>query len=123
MFGEDFRDGHAGGGQPAHDVEHLVGEVWVERRGRIEPTDVAFASGAGALATPKRGAWEGLPTRAELDAFLAQPLVAALSTVDERGALSFAELDRRANALAHALAAGGIGSGDGIAVYRVDGVR
>ncbi|MFN8131323.1 MAG: AMP-binding protein [Solirubrobacteraceae bacterium] len=39
-----------------------------------------------------------------------------LAIVDERGALSFAELDRRANALAHALAAGGIGAGDGIAI-------
>ena len=45
----------------------------LHERNWADPTesDVAFASGAGALATTKRGAWEGLPTRAELDAFLA----------------------------------------------------
>lgn len=33
--------------------------------------DVRFAAAAGALATTRAGAWEGLPTAAELDAFLA----------------------------------------------------
>ncbi|HET7093789.1 MAG TPA: carbohydrate kinase [Thermomicrobiales bacterium] len=33
--------------------------------------DLRYASAAGALATTKPGAWEGLPTRAELDAFVA----------------------------------------------------
>lgn len=32
--------------------------------------DVEFASAAGALATTRRGAWDGLPTREQLDAFL-----------------------------------------------------
>ncbi len=45
----------------------------LHERNWADPTsaDIAFASGAGALATTKRGAWEGLPTRRELDAFLA----------------------------------------------------
>jgi ribokinase len=34
--------------------------------------DLRYASAAGALATTKAGAWEGLPARAELDAFVAQ---------------------------------------------------
>lgn len=33
--------------------------------------DVRYASAAGALATTKRGAWDGLPTPAELDRFIA----------------------------------------------------
>jgi sugar/nucleoside kinase (ribokinase family) len=33
--------------------------------------DVRYAAAAGALATTRRGAWEGLPARAQLDAFLA----------------------------------------------------
>jgi fatty-acyl-CoA synthase len=36
--------------------------------------------------------------------------------VDERGSLTFAELHERSNALAHALAARGVGEGDGVAV-------
>ncbi|HEY7962265.1 MAG TPA: acyl-CoA synthetase [Solirubrobacteraceae bacterium] len=39
-----------------------------------------------------------------------------LAIVDERGALTFAEVDRRTNALARALAAAGIGEGDGVAI-------
>lgn len=35
------------------------------------PDDVAFAAAAGALATTRHGAWEGLPDRAQLEAFLA----------------------------------------------------
>lgn len=34
--------------------------------------DVEFASAAGALATTKRGAWDGLPTQEQLEAFLAR---------------------------------------------------
>lgn len=34
-------------------------------------TDIAYAAAAGALATLREGAWDGLPTAAELDAFLA----------------------------------------------------
>ena len=33
-------------------------------------SDVRAASAAGALATTRRGAWDGLPTRQQLDAFL-----------------------------------------------------
>jgi fructokinase len=41
--------------------------------GLVSPTmnDVRYAAAAGALATTRRGAWEGLPTGAQLDAFLA----------------------------------------------------
>jgi sugar/nucleoside kinase (ribokinase family) len=43
-------------------------------RGWRTPTDadLRYASAAGALATTKPGAWEALPTRAELDAFVAE---------------------------------------------------
>jgi fructokinase len=34
--------------------------------------DVRYAAAAGALATTRRGAWDGLPTRAQLAAFLAK---------------------------------------------------
>jgi sugar/nucleoside kinase (ribokinase family) len=33
---------------------------------------VQFAAAAGALATTKRGAWDGLPTLDQLEAFLAR---------------------------------------------------
>ncbi len=36
--------------------------------------------------------------------------------VDERGSLSFGELDRRTNALANSLAAAGVGEGDGVGI-------
>jgi fatty-acyl-CoA synthase len=36
--------------------------------------------------------------------------------IDERGTLTFAEVDARTNALAHALAQAGIGEGDGVAI-------
>jgi acyl-CoA synthetase (AMP-forming)/AMP-acid ligase II len=39
-----------------------------------------------------------------------------LALVDERGALTFAEIDRRTNALAHGLAAAGVGQGDSVAI-------
>jgi fructokinase len=38
----------------------------------LQREDVLFASAAGALATTKRGAWDGLPTPDQLEAFLAQ---------------------------------------------------
>ncbi|MDQ2652547.1 MAG: carbohydrate kinase [Chloroflexota bacterium] len=37
----------------------------------LQREDVQFASAAGALATTKRGAWDGLPTPEQLEAFLA----------------------------------------------------
>ena len=37
----------------------------------LQAEDVRFASAAGALATTRRGAWEGLPTPEQLEAFLA----------------------------------------------------
>lgn len=40
----------------------------------------------------------------------------ATALIDDEGSLTYAELDRRANALARGLAAAGIGAGDGIAV-------
>jgi acyl-CoA synthetase (AMP-forming)/AMP-acid ligase II len=39
-----------------------------------------------------------------------------LAIIDERGTLTFAEIDRRTNALAHGLAAAGIGQGDAVAI-------
>jgi fructokinase len=45
----------------------LLGRNW----GEATDDDLRYASAAGALATTKAGAWEGLPTRAELDAFVA----------------------------------------------------
>ncbi len=39
-----------------------------------------------------------------------------LALIDERGTLTFAEIDRRTNALAHGLAAAGIGEGDAVAI-------
>ncbi len=38
----------------------------------LQHEDVEFASAAGALATTKRGAWDGLPTPEQLEAFLAR---------------------------------------------------
>ena len=40
----------------------------------------------------------------------------AIAIVDERGTLTFREIDERSNRLAHALAAEGIGPGDGVAI-------
>ena len=37
----------------------------------LESEDVRFAAAAGALATTRRGAWDGLPTLEQLEAFLA----------------------------------------------------
>lgn len=41
-----------------------------------EEVDIRYAAAAGALATLREGAWDGLPTRAELDAFLASTATA-----------------------------------------------
>jgi len=49
-----------------------------------------------------------------IGAAAARPDTAAI--IDEAGTLGFAELDRRTNALAHALAAQGVGEGSGIAI-------
>ena len=38
----------------------------------LSAEDVRYAAAAGALATTRPGAWDGLPNRAELDAFLAR---------------------------------------------------
>ena len=38
----------------------------------LQHEDVLFASAAGALATTRRGAWDGLPTPEQLEAFLAR---------------------------------------------------
>jgi sugar/nucleoside kinase (ribokinase family) len=38
----------------------------------LQREDVQFAAAAGALATTRRGAWEGLPTPEQLEAFLAR---------------------------------------------------
>lgn len=43
--------------------------------------------------------------------FAAQPAI-----VDERGALTYADLDRRSNALAHALLDKGFGTGEGLGI-------
>src|SRR5947209_17622219 len=40
----------------------------------------------------------------------------AAAVIDERGVLSFEEVDLRTNALAHALAGNGVGEGDGVAI-------
>ncbi|CAN5191066.1 long-chain-fatty-acid--CoA ligase FadD2 [soil metagenome] len=47
---------------------------------------------------------------------LAQRYPDRLGVIDERGSLTFAEINRRANAVAHQLAARGVTSGDGVAV-------
>lgn len=38
----------------------------------LQPEDVRFAAAAGALATTRRGAWDGLPTLEQLEAFLVE---------------------------------------------------
>ena len=49
-------------------VSRLIAREW----GGLSADDVRFASAAGALATTKPGAMEALPTRAEIEAFLAR---------------------------------------------------
>lgn len=48
-------------------LSRLLGRGW----DRLTEEDVRFAAAAGALATTKAGAWEGLPTADELNGFLA----------------------------------------------------
>ena len=49
-------------------ISRLIGRGWTPP----EDEDLRYAAGAGALATTKPGAMDGLPTAAELDAFLAE---------------------------------------------------
>ncbi len=49
-------------------IARLLDRSWT----RLEEADVRYAAAAGALATTRAGAWEGLPTTAELDLFLAE---------------------------------------------------
>jgi len=60
----------------AAQIPHSALRVYVmgERAARKEPPtaeDLRHAAAAGALATTKPGAWDGIPTAAELEAFLA----------------------------------------------------
>ncbi|MCA9876898.1 MAG: carbohydrate kinase [Thermomicrobiales bacterium] len=48
-------------------IARLIASGWQPPR----TDDVAFAAAAGALATTRHGAWEGLPDQARLEAFLA----------------------------------------------------
>ena len=48
-------------------LRRLVDRRWTP----LDDADLRYAAAAGALATTRRGAWEGQPTAAELDAFLA----------------------------------------------------
>ena len=48
-------------------VARLLASAW----GPLSIEDVRYAAAAGALATTRPGAWDGLPNRAQLDAFLA----------------------------------------------------
>ncbi len=58
--------------------------------------------------------WGPTPAAAYTGAAVRYP--ERLALVDERGALTFAEIDRRTNALAHALARAGVRAQDGVAV-------
>jgi acyl-CoA synthetase (AMP-forming)/AMP-acid ligase II len=58
--------------------------------------------------------WGPTPAAAYTTSSIRYPHRVAIS--DERGALSFEEVHRRTNALAHALRAAGIGEGDGVAI-------
>lgn len=58
--------------------------------------------------------WGPTPAAAYTGAAIRYP--ERLALVDERGALTFAEIDRRTNALAHALARAGVRAQDGVAV-------
>jgi fructokinase len=48
----------------------LIVRLFRSRWDSLDVEDVRFAAAAGALATTKRGAWEGLPTLRQLDAFI-----------------------------------------------------
>jgi sugar/nucleoside kinase (ribokinase family) len=49
-------------------IARLVSTSWAA----LTVEDVRYAAAAGALATTRPGAWDGLPNRAQLDAFLAR---------------------------------------------------
>jgi fructokinase len=49
----------------------LIARLMASGWSPLTVSDVRYASAAGALATTRRGAWDGLPTRAQLDAFIA----------------------------------------------------
>ena len=49
-------------------IARLLGTSWAA----LTVEDVRYAAAAGALATTRPGAWDGLPNRAQLDAFLAR---------------------------------------------------
>ena len=49
-------------------VARALATAW----GPLSVEDVRYAAAAGALATTRPGAWDGLPNRAQLDAFLAR---------------------------------------------------
>ena len=66
----------------------------------------------GVVATLKR--WGRGPASGYIASGLLCPDATAI--VDERGALSFGELDRRTNALANSLAAAGVREGDGVGI-------
>jgi fructokinase len=48
-------------------IDRLLPSAW----SAVTPDDVRYAAAAGALATTQQGAWEGLPTRRQLDDFVA----------------------------------------------------
>lgn len=50
-------------------ISRLRARAW----GAPDDADLAYAAAAGALATLRPGAWDGLPTAAELDAFQQRP--------------------------------------------------
>jgi fructokinase len=50
----------------------LIARLLASRWSEPSASDVRYAAAAGALATTKPGAWEGLPDRRQLEAFLAE---------------------------------------------------
>jgi acyl-CoA synthetase (AMP-forming)/AMP-acid ligase II len=78
--------------------------------GMLKPTRVDRALRSAAALRR----WGPTPAAAYLGSAIRHPDRAAL--VDDRGTLTFAELQRRTNALASELARAGIGEGDGVAI-------
>ena len=50
----------------------IIARSLASRWAPLSAEDVRYAAAAGALATTRPGAWDGLPNRAQLDAFLAR---------------------------------------------------
>ena len=98
---------------PSH-LEHLTNSAWVARTllgaGIVTPTRPDRAARL-ALAIARWG-----PTPAAGYAVGAIRHPDRLALVDELGTLTFAELHRRTNGLAHAFAAAGVGEGDRVAI-------